>query len=132
MDSCSFCLMFLSSSLASFIVGASEKQLLNLVSSALSERYLQDITTHLTAPVNFLMISVLKSCSLTQQAWSISSIQSLKNLSILTIIAFDVGKHCIICLIAASSCQFVENFLLDPLAGCHHLQQSGLYIGQLY
>ena len=70
--------MFLSSSLASFMVGTTKKQLLNLASSASSERFLQAITTCLTASVDFLIISVLKSWLLTQQAWSILLIQSSK------------------------------------------------------
>ena len=78
-DSCSSCFMFHNSSIASFIVGAWEKQLLNFVISSSSVSSLQDRTTSCTAPVDFLKISVLKSRSLTLQVWSISSIQSSKH-----------------------------------------------------
>ena len=77
-DSCSICLMFHNSSLASFIVGAWEKQLLSFVTSSSSVNSSQDKTTCHTAPVDFLKISVLKSLLLALQAWSISSIQSSK------------------------------------------------------
>ena len=68
--------MFCSSSLASFIMGAWEKQLRNLVTSSSSERLLQDNITCLTAPADFLNSSVLNPLSLALHAWSTSSIQS--------------------------------------------------------
>ena len=77
-DLCSICLMLLSSSLASFIIGAWEKQLLSFAINSSTVSSSQDSITHHTAHVDFLKTSVLKSLSLTLQAWSTSSIQSLK------------------------------------------------------
>ena len=77
-DSCSSCFMFHNSSLASFIVDACEKQILSFVTSSLSVSSLQDRTTCCMAPVDFLKILILKSQSLTLQAWSILLIQSSK------------------------------------------------------
>ena len=78
MDSCSVCHMLCSSSLASFIVGAWEKQLCNFVTSSSSEKLLQDNITCLTAPADFLNNSILNPLLLALHAWSTSSIQSLK------------------------------------------------------
>ena len=78
MDSCSICHMLRSSSLASFIIGAWEKQLRNFVTNSSSEKFLQDKITCLTAPADFLNNSVLNPLLLALQAWSILLIQSLK------------------------------------------------------
>ena len=78
MDSCSICHMLHSSSLASFIVGAWEKQLCNFVTNSSSEKLLQDNITCLTAPADFLNNSVLNPLLLALQAWSTLSIQSSK------------------------------------------------------
>ena len=70
--------MLRSSSLASFIVGAWEKQLHNFVTSSSSERLLQDNITCPTAPADFLNNSVLNPLLLALHAWLTSSIQSSK------------------------------------------------------
>ena len=75
-DSLSFCLIFLSSSLAWFMVGASEKLDLSLNKSWSSVHLSLVMTTLCTAPVDFFMILVLKSHPLILHAWLISSIQS--------------------------------------------------------
>ena len=70
--------MFRSSSLASFIIGAWEKQLRNFVTNSLSDRLSHERITCLTAPADFLNNSVLKPQLLALQAWLTSSIQSSK------------------------------------------------------
>ena len=77
-DSCSICHILRSSSLASFIMEAWEKQLRNLVTSSSSEKLSQDRITCLTALADFLNNSVLNLLLLALHAWSTSSIQSSK------------------------------------------------------
>ena len=56
----------------------------------------------------------------------------LKNLSVCAIKDFDGSEHCIVHFVSAGSCQLLKCFLLTPLAGSHHLQGSGLDIGQFH
>ena len=56
----------------------------------------------------------------------------LKSLSVCAIKDFDGSEHCVICFVSAGSCQLLECFLLTPLASSHHLQGSGLDIGQFH
>ena len=74
----SCCLMFLRSCLTWFMVRASEKLLLRLTNNWSSEQLPLVNTTLCSTPINFMMISVLKSCPLILQTWSNSSIHSLK------------------------------------------------------
>ena len=131
-DSCSICVMFCNSSLASFIVGAWEKQLLSFVTSLSSVNSSQDKTTCRTAPADFLKISVLKSLLLALQAWLILLIQSSKACLFVPSKILIGSEHCIICFVSAGSCQLLKCFLLTSLASSHHLQGSELDICQFH
>ena len=123
---------FCSSSLASFIVGAWEKQLFNFATSSLSVSSSQDKTTCCTASADFLKISVLKSLLLALQAWLISLIQSSKTCLFVPskiLMGVNIASFALSLLALVSSWN-ASYWLL--LAGSHHLQGSGLDICQFH
>ena len=117
--------MFLRSSLASFIVGAWEKQLRNFVTNSSSEKLSQDSITCLTAPADFLNNSVLNPLLLALQAWLTSSIQSSKCCLLVpskVLMAVNIES---LDFIFTYPCQFLETLLcLASLAGCHHFPST--------